>query len=91
MIRGLLITVAVMLLSACGTRDNITVRVDASRPIADASLMTRCEPIPALKERASLGDLLEHDGMLVGMYAECALANDAKADYIEGLPKHNVD
>lgn len=79
-----------LVLAGCG-HSSVEWRVDASRPAADASLLTECPAIPRLTKPASMGDLLEHGDMVVGLYEECATANGAKARYIKGLSGRNVD
>lgn len=86
MMRVLISVALVAALAGCGGRA-FTWQVDASRPAADASLKTRCPEIPRLDKPAPMGALLEHDDMVVGMYAECAKSNDAKAQYIEEMEK----
>ena len=91
MMRSVVILALAAALSGCGG-GGFTWSVDASRPLADASLKTRCPKIPLLDRPAPMGALLEHDDMVVGMYAECAQSNAAKADYIEEMEKsRNVD
>lgn len=91
MMRLFLPLAAALVLSGCA-RDHVTVRVDASRPVAPANVTTPCDPLPRLAKPAPMGDLLEHADLLIGMYVECAERDAAKAEYIKSMEKgSNVD
>jgi hypothetical protein len=80
------VVLSVLALAGCTTKP--TVYVETSRPVPDASLLSECPPIPSLPKPATMGDLLEHDDALIGLYSECAAANAAKATYIRQLTEH---
>lgn len=57
-----------LLLSACSTVPEATDRTDR----APANLRGECPPMPAMKPKVLLGDLVEADSALAGQYRECA-------------------
>lgn len=79
----------VLVLGGCGTPAPI-VRVDASRAPVPPGLTSLCSKIPPLKKPSTMGDLLEHDDHMIGLYAVCAQKNASKAEYLKSLdqPSH---
>lgn len=78
----------VLALAACTPAP--VIRVDATRAPVPAGLMSQCAGIPALKTPATMGDLLEHDDSMIGLYAVCAQKNASKVDYLKSLDQPNV-
>lgn len=86
--RGAAALLCGLMLAGCAPAP--VIRVDATRAPVPAGLMAQCDGIPPLKTPATMGDLLEHDDSMVGLYTVCAQKNASKADYLKSLDQPNV-
>lgn len=76
-----LVLAALLALGGCGT--TYQVRSDAHIAAVPADVKKECDPVPEAPARGSdFGALYQFATALVAKYGECALRDQAKANYI---------
>lgn len=82
--KSLLIVLSAIVLSGC---DILPRKPDSYVPVP-ANLLTRCERIPNIKDRANMGDLMTYSVELMKQYNECAVRHDS---LVEAVTKKKKD
>ena len=71
-----------LMLGGCGT--TYEVRVDQDKVPLDKAVGEQCAPGPSTPARnSSFGTVYEFANKMVGLYGECALRDQAKANWIK--------
>jgi len=83
--RFALIAICLMFLSGCNT----LYKVQSTDVPVPANLLTRCEGIPNIKDKANMGDLMKYSIELMSQYNECAVRHDGLVEAVS--PKKKTD
>lgn len=63
-----------------------TVPIKSDVPVP-ANLLTRCEGIPGIKDKANMGDLMKYSVDLMRQYNECAIRHDGLVETVSPRKK----
>ena len=76
--KTILIVLTAVILSGCVS---LTKQPPPDVPIP-ANLLTRCELIPNIKDKANMGDLMTYSVDLMRQYNECAIRHDSLVEAV---------
>lgn len=82
--KALLIVLTALLLVGCETAPKTEVPIPAN-------LLTRCEKIPNIKDKANMGDLMKYSVDLMRQYNECAVRHDGLVEAVTKPEKQKKD
>ena len=82
--KTLLIVLTTVMLAGCVS---LTKQPSTDVPVP-ANLLTKCERIPNIKDKANMGDLMTYSVDLMRQYNECAIRHDG---LVEAVTKKKKD